>query len=67
MGPDAHPLPEDEIGDTMPTEGPSIKESELLEVDEVETSDEEYNVPSNTTEINESSPRVSKKRCWSLI
>ena len=37
----------DEIADTMPTEGPSIEESELLEVDEVETSDEEDDVPSN--------------------
>ena len=53
-----------EITDTMPTEGSSIEGSELLEVDEVETSDEEDNVPSNTTEINESSPRVGKKRLF---
>ena len=52
----------EEITDTMPTEGPSIEGSELLEVDEVETSDEEDDISSNTKEINESRPRVVVKR-----
>ena len=52
----------EEIADTMPTEGPSIEGSELLEVDEVETSDEEDDISSNTKEINESRPRVVVKR-----